>query len=364
MCQQPDRIVVLCGRTTLRKPNDKLAVMKRALLALLIASCSTTPPPRPFVGKLPAFQGGHFALIGDTQRTTFVGSLLQNENNDPERQLLLPMLASRHPAFLVILGDLVSMGSSDSDWSEFEDRAQSVRDGHIPVLAVLGNHEYMLLAKSGVRRFFDRVPDQEGKQWYEQTYGPLGMLFLNSNLDNPKDEASIAQLAWYQTALAKMQGDPAVRGILVFMHHAPFTNSSLVGDNAYAQQNFVPPFMAASKTLAMITGHAHGYERFEQGSKMFVVSAGGGGPRFPVLSGNERRHTNEKYTLPGRRHFNFVELSFRDEGLHALVVGLPKGKKAFCQMDEFELKWATPPTGTIAAGIDDSAATAPLPPCE
>ena len=51
------------------------------------------------------------------------------------------------------------------------------------------------------------------------------------------------------------------------MHHAPFTNSSLVGDNDYAQKNFVPPFMAASKTLAVITGHAHGYERFEQDPK-------------------------------------------------------------------------------------------------
>ena len=178
--------------------------MRLALFAILIASCSTTPPPRPFVGKLPAFQGGHFALIGDTQRTTFFGSVLRNENNDPERQLLMPMLASRHPAFLVILGDLVSAGSSDSEWSEFEDRAQSVRDGHIPVLAVLGNHEYMFFAKSGVRHFFDRLPDQEGKQWYEQTYGPLGMLFLNSNLDNPSDEQSISQLAWYRTALAKM----------------------------------------------------------------------------------------------------------------------------------------------------------------
>jgi len=337
-------------------------VLKTALFAILIASCSATPPPRPFVGKLPAFQGGHFALIGDTQRTTFFGSVLRNENNDPERQLLLPMLASRHPAFLVILGDLVSAGSSDSEWSEFEDRAQSVRDGHIPVLAVLGNHEYMFFAKSGVRHFFDRVPDQGGKQWYEQTYGPLGMLFLNSNLDNPSDEASIAQLAWYRTALARMESDPAVRGILVFMHHAPFTNSSLVGDNDYAQKNFVPPFMAASKTLAVITGHAHGYERFEQGSKMFVVSAGGGGPRFPVLCGDDRRHTNEKYTVPGRRHFNFVELSFREDGLHAVVVGLPKGKSAFCQMDEFDLKWTVPAAGPSTPASNESIPS--LPACD
>ena len=83
---------------------------------------------------------------------------------------------------------------------------------------------------------------------------------------------------------------------------------------------------------------------------MFVVSAGGGGPRFPVLCGNDRRHTNEEYKVPGRRHFNFLELSFREDGLHALVVGLPKGKTAFCQMDEFNFEMGGAGRGPEHAG--------------
>jgi hypothetical protein len=335
----------------------------QALLAALLASCGTSPPPQPFVGRLPAYNGGHFAIIGDTQRTTFLGLVLQNENNDPERQLLLPMLASRRPAFVVMVGDLVSFGSSDDDWSEFEDRSKSVREGRIPVLAVLGNHEYMLNRKSGLRHFFDRLPDLQGERWYDRTHGPLGMLFLDSNVEKLTDLERDAQLTWYRGALGRMQSDPNVLGILVFMHHAPFTNNSLVGDDDYAQLTFVPPFMNASKSMAMVTGHAHGYERFERGTKTFIVSGGGGGPRFPILTGDKRRHADEKYTVPGRRHFNFVELSFRQSSLHAVVVGLPKDKKDFCQMDEFDLRWPAAPLDQVATHVDDGASPATLPSC-
>ena len=211
----------------------------QALALLAIASCGTSPPPRPFVGKLPAYDGGHFAIMGDTQRTTFIGLVLQNENNDPERQLLLPMLASRRPAFVVMLGDLVLEWIVRRRVERIEERAASLRAGHIPVVAVLGNHEYMLGSKAGVRHFFARLPDLDGECWYERTHGPLGMLFLNSNVDKLTAEERDAQLAWYRGALARMQSDPNVQGILVFMHHAPFTNNSLVGDDDYVQLTFV-----------------------------------------------------------------------------------------------------------------------------
>jgi Icc-related predicted phosphoesterase len=334
-----------------------------ALLATILASCAGSSPPQPFSGKLPSFPAGHFAVIGDTQGTTLLGRALQNENNDPERELLLPKLASRKPAFVVMLGDLVSFGSSNDAWSELEAHARDLRQNRIPVLAVLGNHEYLLDAKSGRRHFFDRFPEQDGAQWFERTYGPLGLVFLNSNTGSLSDAQRDTQLAWYTAALSRMEVDPAVHGILVFMHHPPYTNNSLVGDDDYAQRHFVPPLMSASHAMGVVTGHAHGYERFEIGGKTFVVSAGGGGPRFPVLTGDKRRHSEEKYSVPGRRHFNFMELSFRHESLHALVVGLPKDKKEFCRMDEFDFKWPVPIPNEITLA-DDAATLDTLPACD
>jgi hypothetical protein len=329
----------------------------------LIAACGTSPPPQPFHGTLPEFAGGHFAVIGDTQSTTAVGRMLLNENNDRERALILPELASRKPAFVVMLGDLVSFGSSDDGWSEFEAHARGIREGRIPAMAVLGNHEYLLDAKSGTHHFFDRFPDQHGEQWFERTYGPLGMLLVNSNTDRLSERERAAQLTWYQAALSRMQNNRSVRGILVFMHHPPYTNNSLVGDDDYAQHNFVPPLMETSHAMGLVTGHAHGYERFEIGGKTFVVSAGGGGPRFPILTGDRRRHSEEKYSVPGRRHFNFLELSFRHDALHALVIGLPKDKSDFCRMDEFDFKWPVAFPDPVAQA-DDKAALGTLPSCE
>ncbi|HKQ71297.1 MAG TPA: hypothetical protein VJT73_18265 [Polyangiaceae bacterium] len=50
--------------------------------------------------------GWHFTVIGDTQRTTPWGRLIGNENNDPERRLLLPEIAARRPALVVPVCDL------------------------------------------------------------------------------------------------------------------------------------------------------------------------------------------------------------------------------------------------------------------
>ena len=75
-----------------------------------------------------------------------------------------------------------------------------------------------------------------------------------------------------------MDADPKVRGVLVFTHHPPYTNSTVTKDESHVQQAFVGPFVAAKKTLALLSGHAHGYEHFIEQRKHFVVSGGGGGP--------------------------------------------------------------------------------------
>jgi hypothetical protein len=100
---------------------------------------------------------------------------------------------------------------------------------------------------------------------------------------------------------------------------------------------FVPAFFASRKTRAMVTGHAHGYERFERQGKTFIVTGGGGGPRFPLLQGDEQRHGDDQFCGPALRHFNFVEFTVHDTGLHADAIGLPKGSRLFCRMDASDL---------------------------
>lgn len=310
-----------------------------ALLALLaLTGCAAPPAPRPFTAPLPPFaEGGRFAVVGDLQRT----SLLEfwRESNDAERPLIVGALAAERPAFLAITGDLVFDGSSDGKWADFDALMAPVRDAGIPVVGALGNHEYWG-GRAGEAKFFARLPLLEGRRWYTLAWGPLRLVVLDSNLGALPPADGEAQRRWYADTLTALDGDPAVRGVLVMMHHPPYTNSTVTGDEAQVQRDFVPAFLAARKTLAMMCGHVHSYERFARQGKAFVVSGGGGGPRAPLYTGADRRHPDDLYPGPALRDFNFVVITVEAGGLAGEVRGLKKGGRAFSTMDRFFLPFA------------------------
>jgi len=271
------------------------------------------------------------------------------ENNDPERRHLLPELASASPSFVVMVGDLVSWAGSSGRWREFDERSKDLRARGIPVLAVPGNHDYW--GDDELRLYFAHFPEIGGQRWYERRYGPLALIFLDSNAGPLGPREWDAQRRWYEAALDRLQSDESVGAILVFLHHAPFTNSTIVDDDDNVVRSFVPPFMQNKKTLVMLTGHAHGYERYAREGKSFIVTGGGGGPRGRLLCGDERRHHDDLFRGPRLRNFNFVEWSLESQGLHAYVVGLPKGERTFCRMEEFDLPW---PSGTRVPALPSS----------
>jgi Icc-related predicted phosphoesterase len=312
-----------------------LQVIGYAVLAFAASGCAPYRAPAFELGPLETLSRRHFAVIGDTQST--LEAEVWRENNDPERRKLLPKLASAHPAFVVMVGDLVSWGSSTGRWREFDERSRDLHESRIPVLPVPGNHDYW--GDDGLRLYFAHFPEIRGQRWYERRYGPLGMIFLDSNADPLGEKGWNEQQRWYEAALDRLEKDDDIRGILVFLHHAPFTNSSVVDDNASVRHAFVEPFWGRTKTLAMVTGHAHGYERFEKQGKAFIVTAGGGGPRGALRSGTQRCHADDLFRGPPIRNFNFVEFSIEPRGLHAYVLGLPKGERTFCRMEEFDLLW-------------------------
>lgn len=320
-----------------------------ALLSQLVG-CEGRPPPR--FAPIPAdFTGRSFSVIGDLQGTLLVERLfLGREDNQRERRQLLPEIARARPAFVVMLGDLVSWGASASDWNELDDQAAALRRMNVGVLAVPGNHDYY--GGERLRRYFARLPHLHGRRWYERRYGALGMIFLDSNAGPLRRQDWLEQRRWYETTLSRLDADPSVLGVLVFLHHSPLTNSSVVDDDRDVLSTFVPAFRRATKTMAMLSGHAHGYERFEAWGKAFIVTGGGGGPRNPLLTGRERRHPDEQFAGPPLRDFNFLELTLVRSGLHTEVVGLPKGSRTFCRMEAFELPW--PAGATAGAALPEA----------
>lgn len=313
----------------------------RRTLAVLLACAATTgigcfaPPPAAltFEGKIEPSGDKSFAIVGDLQTTSFLE--FWREQNDIERALVVKQIATARPAFLVMLGDLVFNGSSEGAWADFDALCTPIREARIPVLAVPGNHEYWF--GGSLDHYFKRFPHLKERTFYEVTHGPVALVFLNSNIDNlPEWEM---QLAWYRAELARIDADPNIRGALVMMHHPPYTNSTVTSDEAHVGQWLVPPFKAAKKTLAMITGHVHSYERFVYDGKMFVVSGGGGGPRAALSLDDHRRHPEDLYKGPAVRAFHYLSVTPAPTGLAVEVVGLSGEGRGFSTIDAFKMPW-------------------------
>jgi 3',5'-cyclic AMP phosphodiesterase CpdA len=317
--------------------------VRRTLLltALLCTGCGATLPPAAFDGALPEVrEGSRFAVVGDLQRTAPFLELWR-EQNDSERARVVAAIAAERPDLLVVTGDCVFNGGSDAQWAAFDDLTRPLRDARIPVAVALGNHEYWLGADPDAH-VFPRFPLDAGRRWFALAFGPLRIVVLDSNAGALGEPAWSSELAWYANTLEGFDADDAVRGVIVTFHHPPYTNSTVTGDEPVVQERLVPPFVRAKKTLAMLNGHVHSYERYVREGKTFVVSGGGGGPRARLATGSERRHTDERYAGPAVRDFNFTVYTLGPSGVSARVRGLGRGEKEWHVLDTFELPWATP----------------------
>jgi hypothetical protein len=286
-------------------------------------------------------RSGRFAVLGDLQRTS--RAEFWRESNTEESRRLVAEIAARGPDFCVGLGDAVFRGSSVRDWRRFDALTAPLRDAGVPFLPILGNHEYWMRKGPALRNYYGRFPHLGGRRWYAERWGSLGLVFLDSNEGALGPGAWAEEAAWLEKTLAQLDAQPAARGVLVFSHHPPYTNSTVTGDEVHVQRAFVPPFKAARKTLAMISGHVHAFERFIRGGKTFLVAGGGGGPRVKLAHGLARRHADDAFEGPEVRPFHFLLCASAETGLDVDVVGIEKGGEAFRSLARFELAW--PPAG-------------------
>jgi hypothetical protein len=315
------------------------------------AAWAAVRPSAEISGRFPAaeipIRGGHFAIVGDLQPTSRLE--FWRESNGLERERLVSEIVRSDPDFLALLGDMVFCGSSASGWERFDRVCSPLRSARLRLLPVLGNHEYWFSRPRALRHFFSRFPELEERRWYALRYGPLGLVFLDSNARFLSASQWREQRAWFEAILEAADSDPSVRGVLVFLHHPPFTNSTITSDERHVQRFFVPPFRASRKTLAMVSGHVHSYERFERGGKTFVVAGGGGAARVRLHEERRRRHADDAFAGPSLRFFHYLDCAFEEEAMTFEVRGLEKGGDAIEVQDRFALLW--PADGRRRVGV-------------
>jgi len=223
-------------------------------------------------------------MISDTQAPMRIEKLfLKSHNNERATGILFGQVVKLKPKNLFILGDVTSWSAKEKKWRAMDDYLQACRDSSITVAALMGNHDVMGSVERAELNFQKRFPNVDPTGYY-QIVDSIAFVMLNSNFKRMKATDIEFQQKWYQKVLDSLDKDSHVKVIIVSCHHAPFTNSKIVGSSKPVQEHFVPLFISTNKCRLFITGHAHAFEHFVLSGKDFIVIGGGGGIHQPLRS--------------------------------------------------------------------------------
>lgn len=221
-------------------------------------------------------------FLSDTQAPMWVERLvLRTHQNTRATTTIFAEILRRRPSVLYWLGDIVSLGFRDNKWPMIDRFLDDCRLNGTAVYAIMGNHDVMGRPRKGARNFQQRFPEHSPTGYVQQT-GDLAVVMLNSNFQILSAANLVKQQTWYEQTLHDLDQNPGVAVVIVTCHHAPYSNSKLVGSSKLVQQRFVPGYVKSKKTQLFITGHSHAFERYRFEGKEFLVIGGGGGLRQPL----------------------------------------------------------------------------------
>jgi len=222
-------------------------------------------------------------FVSDTQQPMLVEKLwLKSNNNLKATAGIFANILKEKPAHLYMLGDVVGLGSSRRKWKNVDMFLDSCRKSGTGVCGVLGNHEVMgRRKKKGEANFQKRFP-MNVRTGYVSVTDSVAVVLLNSNFRKLSAADVAAQKEWYKQTMTSLDAADSIRAVIVCCHHAPFTNSKIVGCSHKVQDYFVEDYISSKKAQLFITGHAHAFEHFKVKGKDFVVIGGGGGLNQPL----------------------------------------------------------------------------------
>lgn len=227
-------------------------------------------------------------FLSDTQAPMWVERLvLRTHQNTKATSTIFAEVIRLKPAVLYWLGDIVSLGYRNNKWHIIDQFLAKCTEVGTAVYAIMGNHDVMGRPRKGARNFQLRFPKHIPTGYVNITDG-IAVVMLNSNFSILSVADLVKQQTWYEQTLKDLDADPTVQVVIVTCHHAPYSNSKLVGSSKLVQQRFVPAYVKSQKGLLFITGHSHAFERYQFNGKEFLVIGGGGGLRQPLNTSPSR----------------------------------------------------------------------------
>lgn len=237
------------------------------------------------------------------------------------RQALVAKIAKENPAAIFINGDLPWHGIA-TDYEVYRAETRAWREAHLRVYPALGNHEFSACFESScVDRWWDTFPELRGRRWYSVA---IGAKLVGMSLDS---DASLLpgseQRTWLENQVAAL--DPAVRVVLIVMHHPPLADVQtvrLVDHNARQNEQSLAAYLqkAAARSPARFVvsaGHIHNYERLAQDGVMYLVSGGGGATPYDI-----DRTAADLYQYQDFPNYHYVRFELHADTLRGEMIRL------------------------------------------
>ena len=237
------------------------------------------------------------------------------------RRALVAKIAAENPAAIFINGDLPYHGVA-ADYEVFRAETRVWRDKHLRVYPALGNHELSAcFISSCLDRWWNTFPELQGRRWYSVAVGSR-LLGIALDSDAPLLPGS-AQMTWLDDQITAL--DPAVRVVLIVMHHPPVADVQtvkLVDHNPRPNEQALAAYLktAAAHSAARFVvsaGHIHNYERLSQDGVTYLVSGGGGATPYEV-----DRTAADLYQATDFPNYHYVRFELRDTTLSGQMIRL------------------------------------------
>lgn len=221
-----------------------------------------------FCTAKPAGQPFKFFAIGDTN------PILQHTQGTLDHTL------SEKPDFLIHMGDMHYYSSTET-WQYWFTHMKSMLAAG-PFFPAVGNHDGFATfdTPTDYADYTDRLfhaPSLDGtagekSSWYRFEWG--GVWFHTVDTEAPYDSAS-PQYKWLEQSLEEVTHKPGFRFSVVYMHRNLYT----LGDSEplVDVRKSLAPIFESNKVRLVVSGHMHGYERFEVSDITYVTTGGGGG---------------------------------------------------------------------------------------
>jgi hypothetical protein len=226
-------------------------------------------------------------FASDTQAPIWLESIwLRPSHNRSATKSIFADMVIRQPKSVFILGDVVSLGTSNRQWRKMDVYLENLKEKGVSVNAALGNHEVMGQPVKGERKFQKRFPNHVNTG-YVEVVDSVAVILLNSNFGTLSQKQDAFQQEWYKNKLDTLDADSSIQFIITGCHHSPYTNSKIVGSSIAVRQKFVTHFLKSPKSRLFLSGHSHNFEHFRVYGKDFLVIGGGGGLHQPLRASSE-----------------------------------------------------------------------------